>query len=188
MTFFNKNKNTEMVTTMKESKDSLGSRIAENRKEKGFTQEGFAEIMGVTAQAVSKWENDVSCPDIMLIPKIADVFGISTDELLGKEEPKIQSGKAGTYNNTNAVNSKNKLRISITDARNNKTKPVNIVIPVAFALKIIGAGLEISTFFGNDALNNVPIGGILEVIKSGVTGEILDLTTDDGTKINIEIS
>ncbi len=184
MTFFNKNENAEMVTTMKESKDSLGSRIAKNRKEKGFTQEEFAEIMGVTAQAVSKWENDVSCPDIMLIPKIADVFGISTDELLGKESPKPHTQEV----NKGTLNSKLKLRVSILDVRNGKTAPVKIAVPLSFALKVIGAGISIAGLTGNDALKNVPVNEILEIIKSGATGEIFDLTTDDGTKINIEIS
>ncbi len=66
-----------------ESTETLGMRIAHFRKAKGYTQEEFSQLLGVTAQAVSKWENDLSCPDIMLLPKIAQLFEISTDELLG---------------------------------------------------------------------------------------------------------
>jgi transcriptional regulator with XRE-family HTH domain len=62
---------------------SMGKRISQLRKEKGYTQEQLAEKMGVSAQAVSKWENDVSCPDISILPKLAEVLGVSTDELLG---------------------------------------------------------------------------------------------------------
>ena len=62
---------------------SLGKRIIENRKRLGLTQDRLAEQLGVTAQAVSKWENDQSCPDITMLPKLAEIFGISTDELLG---------------------------------------------------------------------------------------------------------
>ncbi len=62
---------------------SLGKRIAENRKRLKLTQDQLAEKLGVTAQAVSKWENDQSCPDITTLPKLAEIFGISTDELLG---------------------------------------------------------------------------------------------------------
>ena len=70
---------------------TMGKRIVQLRKEKGFTQEQLAELCGVSAQAVSKWENDVSCPDISILPQLADVLGVSTDELLGVKpiEPKV---------------------------------------------------------------------------------------------------
>lgn len=70
---------------------SMGKRIMQLRKEKGYTQEQLAEMMGVSAQAVSKWENDVSCPDISILPQLAEKLGVSTDELLGVKpiEPKV---------------------------------------------------------------------------------------------------
>lgn len=63
--------------------ETLGRRIVQNRKRLGMTQDRLAELLGVTAQAVSKWENDQSCPDINTLPKLAKIFGITTDELLG---------------------------------------------------------------------------------------------------------
>lgn len=70
---------------------TMGKRIAQLRKEKGYTQEQLAELVGVSAQAVSKWENDASCPDISILPKIGEVLGVSTDELLGVKplEPRV---------------------------------------------------------------------------------------------------
>ena len=65
---------------------TLGKRIAENRKRLGMTQDSLAEKLGITAQAVSKWENDQSCPDITMLPKLAEIFGITTDALLGRED------------------------------------------------------------------------------------------------------
>lgn len=64
---------------------TIGKRIAANRKRLGLTQDQLAERLDVTAQAVSKWENDQSCPDIMMLPRLAEIFGISTDEILGVE-------------------------------------------------------------------------------------------------------
>lgn len=61
---------------------TIGQNIAGYRKEKGITQETLAEICSVTPQAVSKWENDVSYPDITLLKPLARVFGVSVDELL----------------------------------------------------------------------------------------------------------
>jgi len=63
---------------------TLGKRIAYHRKRMSLTQDQLAEKLGVTAQAVSKWENDQSCPDISVLPQLADIFGISVDELLGR--------------------------------------------------------------------------------------------------------
>lgn len=63
-------------------KKTLGMMIASLRKENGMTQLDLAEKMGVTDKAVSKWERDLSCPDVNTIPKLAEVFGISVDELM----------------------------------------------------------------------------------------------------------
>ena len=64
--------------------ETLGKRIVSNRKRLGLTQDQLAEQLGVTAQAVSKWENDQSCPDISILPRLADIFNITTDVLLGR--------------------------------------------------------------------------------------------------------
>lgn len=65
---------------------TMGKQIMQHRKRLGLTQEQLAEKLGVTAQAVSKWENDQSCPDISILGTLADIFGISTDVLLGRVE------------------------------------------------------------------------------------------------------
>ena len=67
---------------------TLGKRIAYHRKRLGMTQEQLAQRVGVSAQAVSKWENNLSCPDITILPELASIFGISVDELLGRTPPK----------------------------------------------------------------------------------------------------
>lgn len=63
----------------------LGANISSFRKKLGLTQEQLAQKLDVTNQAVSKWETDQSCPDTMLLPRIADVFGIAIDQLFGRE-------------------------------------------------------------------------------------------------------
>ena len=63
-------------------KKTLGMMISSLRKENGMTQLELAEKMGVTDKAVSKWERDLSCPDVNTIPKLAEIFNISVDELM----------------------------------------------------------------------------------------------------------
>lgn len=69
-------------------KQTFGSMIAVLRKEKGMTQLELAEKMGVTDKAVSKWERDLSFPDVSSIPKLAEIFGVSVDELM-----QVESGR-----------------------------------------------------------------------------------------------
>lgn len=64
--------------------NTIGERIAQLRKEKGMTQDVFATTIGVSAQSVSKWENNTTMPDIMLLPVISDIFGVTIDSLFGK--------------------------------------------------------------------------------------------------------
>lgn len=61
----------------------IGKVIKQARLNKKITQEQLAEALGVTTQAVSKWETDCSYPDITLIPSIANSLDVSSDELLG---------------------------------------------------------------------------------------------------------
>ena len=67
---------------------NIGETIKSLRKERAITQEEFAEVLGVSCQSVSRWENDNCYPDIELIPTIAEFFGISTDRLMGVDETK----------------------------------------------------------------------------------------------------
>ena len=59
----------------------LGNKIRQLRFKASLTQEQLGEQLGLSAQAVSKWENNVAMPDIALLPDIAEIFGVSIDEL-----------------------------------------------------------------------------------------------------------
>lgn len=63
-------------------KKTLGMMIASLRKENRMTQLELAEKMGVTDKAVSKWERDLACPDVSTLPKLAEIFDVSVDELM----------------------------------------------------------------------------------------------------------
>lgn len=75
-----------------EKQNTLGARIKYHRKRLGLTQEQLAEHMHVSPQAVSKWENNLSCPDIATLPQLAALFGLSVDELLDhRTQPTVQT-------------------------------------------------------------------------------------------------
>ena len=64
---------------------TMGAMIATLRKEKGMTQLDLAQQLGVTDKAVSKWERELSCPDVNTIPRLAEVLGVSVEELMRTE-------------------------------------------------------------------------------------------------------
>ena len=63
----------------------ISASIRSYRQERSMNQTSFGELFGVSPQAVSKWEREISCPDIILLPEIAKVLGVSIAYLLGAE-------------------------------------------------------------------------------------------------------
>ena len=61
--------------------NTLGNKIKQLRKQKNISQEVLAQYLGVSFQAVSKWETGTTMPDVLLIPSIASFFGVTIDEL-----------------------------------------------------------------------------------------------------------
>ena len=73
-----------------------GSVIFASRKMKGWTQEQLAELVGVSSVAVSKWERGISVPEVELLCKLADLFHISVDELLGRNNSRMDENERYT--------------------------------------------------------------------------------------------
>lgn len=73
----------------------LGKKIATYRKNMNITQEALANQLGISNQAVSKWETEQSYPDVELLPKIADIFHITLDELFDRECVPVSKASVG---------------------------------------------------------------------------------------------
>ena len=160
---------------------TIGKRIAALRREKGLKQEELAEKLGVSAQAVSKWENDQTCPDISLLPLLAKTLGVSVDELLsGKEDsaPAVQIIPVSERKNINDM----MLRILVKAHGNN----VRINIPLPLVKVGLDAGLNMAQVTGgNEALKNIDIGKILELAEQGVIGNLMEVEAEDGSTVQI---
>lgn len=188
MSLFNRKQNDEIKeeAAVKEQKaiETLGSKIARLRKENGYTQEEFSQLLDVTAQAVSKWENDLSCPDIMLLPKISQLLGISIDEMLGNA-----AHKAETAEEAKPQVDINKLSIKIHVTGEGR-KPVNVAFPMAMIKKFTKLGTGISNIINvnSPSVDKKKIEQIFELVDEGVTGEVLNVTDENGQNVIIEIS
>ena len=88
---------------------TMGQIIRNLRKERGFTQEELAERLGVTYQAISKWENDSGMPDISQIVPLATIFDVSTDFLFGIDHTSETEEALTIVSNANSVQEYGKL-------------------------------------------------------------------------------
>lgn len=91
---------------------NLGNKIRSLRKARGITQEQLADSIGISFQAISKWENNIALPDITLAPALASYFGITMDELfeynLKEIEGKVKAicDEAYKYRESNPIKSR----------------------------------------------------------------------------------
>lgn len=111
----------------------MSIKIAENiqalRKEKHLTQEELAEVFGVTSQSISKWELGLSCPDISVLPEIADYFEVSIDELIG-------------YKPMSSVNSIYLNIKSLIDSKDDYNDKVSLIYQIAMLASTCNADQE----------------------------------------------
>ena len=161
--------------------NTLGSRIAEYRRAKGITQDQLAEHMGVSSQAVSKWENDLSCPDITLLPGLADYFGTTVDKLLrGENSSAVRVVSEEERRDLNRI----LLKVSVNSSDGD-------IIKVNLPLSLIKAGLEIGLqmpqISGNNALKDIDFGAILQAAERGVIGKLVEVRSAEGDSVEIVI-
>lgn len=169
---------------------TLGMRIAALRREKGLKQDELAEKLGVSPQAVSKWENDVSCPDIMIVPQLARELGVTSDMLLtgeGIDTPDV------TY----VAPEKRKrfddlmLRVKVNSTDGDKVK-INLPLPL---IKVfLEAGMSMDDFSikmgnGNIDASKIDIDWqkIVLLVESGVVGKIVEVESADGDTVEVVV-
>lgn len=158
---------------------TIGKKLHELRKQSGFTQDYVAEKLGVSAQAVSKWENDIACPDIMTLPNIATLYGISIDELFKNDE--VQSNVK--YEKTEKANENELVFRVYVDTVNGDIVKVNL--PYLLVKELIKVGKNIS-FTGVD-LSGVDFESIFKMVEMGVLGEIVNVKTQNGDIVRVVV-
>lgn len=160
---------------------TLGQRIGNLRKDKGYTQEEVAERLNVSPQAVSKWENDISCPDIMLLPELAKLLGVTVDMLLGSE-PEMPVQLISQEHARNLDNMM--LRIIVNSADGDKVR-VNLPMPL---VKVgIEMGVSISEMSGNSSFKNIDLNQIMAMVEKGVIGKLIEIESSDGDIVEIVV-
>ena len=152
--------------------NSLGQRIAYYRKKNDLTQEQLAEKCSVTAQAVSKWENDLTAPDITLIPALAEMFGITCDELLGVQRAEVSLVDPELVDINKAL-----FRLRVLCAQGDK---VNINLPLGLAEVFLKSGMVKIDGMANDKQQSIDFAQIISLVKMGAKGKLLEVQSANG--------
>jgi len=162
---------------------TLGEKLNQHRKAKNYTQDYVAEVLGVTPQAVSKWENDQSCPDIMLLPQIADLYETTTDELLSRESAPITA--VVPEEKRKSIDDM-VLRIRVTDGGDR----VNVNLPLALIRIFVNSGKTPVINLGggnNDLSSMIDWNMLIQIAESGTIGRIVEIEGADGESVIIEV-
>lgn len=159
---------------------TLGKRIAALRKQKDLRQDDIAQLLDVSPQAVSKWENDQTCPDIGLLPKLAQILGVTTDELLsGKQE--LQEVRVLPPEERKDIKDM-LLRIIVDSSDGDK---VRINLPMALVQIALDTGTEMPQISGKEALKNIDLNQIMELVRQGAIGNLVEVESADGDTVRI---
>lgn len=160
---------------------TIGKRIAALRREKNLKQDDLAQMLEVSPQAVSKWENDQTCPDISLLPKLAKILGVSVDELLsGKQE--LQPVVTLVPEDQRKDIKDMMLRIVVDSADGDK---VRVNLPMALVQLAMEMGMEMPQVSGNDALKDIDWAQVMELVRHGVMGNLIEVESADGDIVRI---
>lgn len=159
---------------------TLGKRIAALRKQKELKQDDIAQLLDVSPQAVSKWENDQTCPDIGLLPKLAQILGVTTDELLSGKQA-LQEVRVLPPEERKDIKDM-LLRIIVDSADGDK---VRINLPMALVQVAMEMGMEMPQISGKDALKNIDLNQIMELVRQGAIGNLVEVESADGDTVRI---
>ena len=156
---------------------TLGTRISLLRREKGLKQEELAERMGVSPQAVSKWENDLNCPDIALLPQLAKMFGVTVDHLLTGEKPEppvrlVPEGERKDFRDMF-------LRITMDSQAGDKMR---VNLPMSLVQIALDTGVNIT---GNSALSQIDLQQIVTLVRHGAVGNLVEMESADGELLRV---
>lgn len=160
---------------------SIGKRIAALRREKGLKQDELAGMLSVSPQAVSKWENDQTCPDISLLPELSKILGVTVDELLtGRKETEPLVTLVPEESRKDIADMM--LRI-VADSGDGAKMRMNL--PLALVQAAVDAGVAMPGINGNTALKDINWKQILELARNGAMGNLMEAESADGSTVRV---
>lgn len=156
--------------------DTFGTTFSKLRKDKGLTQDEVARKLNISPQAISKWENDLSYPDVALLVEIAKIFNVTVDELLGNK----QEQTVYVVEKKKPI-SKMVLKINIVSADGDKVK-VNLPLGI---VKVMFENGSLCNINGINLVEKVDFKQVFSLIEEGVIGKLVELESAEGDIVEI---
>lgn len=161
--------------------NTLGQRIAALRTAKNIRQNELAERLGVSSQAVSKWENDISCPDISILPALSAELGVTVDELLSGEsrepEVRLMSDEECKKKADSTI-----LRIVVDSSAGDR---VRVNLPMQLVKMGLEIGMTLSDVTENETFKNIDIAKVVRLAEQGLVGRLVEVDSADGDHVEI---
>lgn len=163
--------------------ETIGNRITKYRKGKGMTQEELAGRVGVYSQAVSKWENDASYPDISLLPQLCKELGITADELLTGKNDQVQM----LPENKRKPLEELIFRVRINSADGDK---IRVNFPMTLVKLCMEIGVDVVPNISGenaDVLKSIDMKKLVEMVEKGLVGKLVEIESADGDTIEVVV-
>lgn len=163
--------------------ETIGNRISKYRKARGMTQEELAGKLGVSSQAVSKWETDTSCPDISLLPQLCRILGITTDELLTGETSEVRLVPAEQRKSLDELI----FRVKVDSAEGDRIR-VNLPMTLVKLGMEIGVDVvpQMSGEYG-DMIRNINMEKVIEMVEKGLVGKLVEMQSAGGDSVEVVV-
>ena len=159
---------------------TLGTKIAEYRKLKKMTQEELASKLNVSSQAVSKWENDLSIPDLPILIELSDIFNVSLDELIRQKENVEIARVVEPQLRKDPDQMMVKIVINSSDG-----DKVRINLPILLVKAGMAIGMSMPQVNGKEALQGIDFEQIMKLVDQGLVGKLIEIESADGDHIEI---
>lgn len=163
--------------------ETIGNRITKYRKAKGLTQEGLSNLMGVSAQAVSKWETDASCPDIGTLPRLCKILGITTDELLTGNSNEVKMITPAERKPLEEL----VLRVKVLSTAGDR---VRVNLPMSLVKLAMEIGVDVvPNVGGNNAqmLQSIDMEKVVKMVEQGLVGKLVEIESADGDIVEVVV-
>lgn len=169
-------------------KETFGQRFARLRKARKLTQEDIATKLYISPQAVSKWENDISSPDISMLSQIAEILGVSVDVLLGKDpeevvkiNPEVKEGDEPKKVDL----SKLICRLKVISSEGDVVK-LNIPLQMLKMFKNFDS-IHIEGGSASDLLSQIDADQVISMAENGMLGNLINVQSKEGDIVKIYV-
>lgn len=163
--------------------ETIGNRIAKYRKAKYMTQEELASRLGISSQAVSKWETDTSCPDISILPQLCKELGITTDELLTGKRDEVKLVPPAQRKSLEELT----LRVLVNSAQGDK---IRVNLPMTLVKLAMEVGVDVVPNMSGDVgnmLKDIEMNKVVEMVEKGLVGKIVEVESAQGDTVEVVV-